>query len=96
MTTKALSGGRIQVGVVTDQEDYLFLGSYTEGQLDFDDLDMDSLIFANRPTGLAVFREKTKYWTHKQYIIFSNEYQRPFGIGQISYRFRVKGRMKPQ
>ena len=84
------------VMVSTDREGFSPVGIYTDGQMDFEDADLLSFVFENNPRGQAVFSENTKRWAYKQYALLSNDYQRPFGIGQLSYRYRVQGRMKPQ
>ena len=95
MDTKALPGSRMTVAVSTDQNPFLTVGVYTEGQMDFGDADLFNFVFLDQSRGQAVFSEHTKRWGYKRYAVYSHDYQRPFGIGQISYRFRVEGRMKP-
>ena len=94
--TKSIPGGRVTVAIATDTEDFRPIGVYTEGQMDFEDADLFSFVFSDRKRGQAVFSENTKRWAYKQYALYSMDYQRPFGIGQLSYRYRLQGRMKPQ
>lgn len=95
LDTKAMPGSRMTVYVATDKTDFQPIGVYTEGQMRFWDADLYSFVFADRPRGQAVFSENTKRWSYKQYAMHSSDYQRPFGIGQLSYRYRVQGRIKP-
>jgi len=95
LDTKAMPGSRITVSVATDKTNFQPIGVFTEGQISFEDADLYSFVFGDRPRGQAVFSENTKRWSYKQYAMHSNDYQRPFGIGQLSYRYRVQGRIKP-
>ena len=94
--TKSIPGGRVTVAIATDTEDFRPIGVYTEGQMDFEDADLFNFVFSDRKRGQAVFSENTKRWAYKQYALYSTDYQRPFGIGQLSYRYRIQGRMKPE
>ena len=92
--TKALPGGRVHVRIRSDREGWKDAGSYTEGELDFADLDLGAAVFADRQFGQAVMRERCRRFVYKQYALYSDEYQRPFGFGEISYRYTVAGRIK--
>jgi len=92
--TKALPGSRIRVRVRTDREDWKEAGVYTDGTLDFADLDLGAAVMATGGLAQAVMRERTRRFACKQYAFYSDEYRRPFGLGQVSYRFTVAGRIK--
>lgn len=92
--TKGLPGGRIRVRVRTDREDWKEAGVYTDGTLDFSDLDLKAAVLTTGLPGQAVLRERTRRYSFKQYAFYSDEYRRPFGLGQVSYRFTVAGRIK--
>ena len=92
--TKALPGGRIRVRVRTDRENWKEAGIYTDGTLDFADLDLGVAVMSAGGLAQAVMRERTKRFAYKQYAFYSDEYRRPFGLGQVSYRFTVAGSIK--
>lgn len=96
LETKTMPGSQLKLRVRSDREDWHDVGVYTAGELDFDRIDMAAFAFADRGCGLAVFREKNKRWAYTQYAIYTDEYQRPFGIRQLSYRAKVTGRIKRQ
>ena len=61
------------------------------------DFDAGRVDFGNVGFGdsnVIPFKEKEKKWVEKQYYIYSDGFERPFGVAYLSYRYRVAGKVK--
>lgn len=91
---KAMTGGKICVRVRTEKEDWQDCDTLYGGRLNFGETDFSVAEFSSLPETVVPLREKKKRWVEKQLLFFSEEYQRPFGLYSITYRYRVAGRIK--
>ena len=80
--------------VRTDQDKWKSIATTHNGVFAFDDTEFDAFTFNTSSRVTLVIPEKEKRWSEKQYHIYSDEYKRPFGIFDISYRYKVAGRIK--
>ena len=94
MHLKSFGSGRVKALVRTDQDDWKSIANAQNGVFSFDDIEFDSFTFNTSSRVTLIIPEKEKRWAEKQYHIYSDEYKRPFGIFDISYRFKVAGRIK--
>ncbi len=91
---KAMTGGKVSVRVRTEKEDWQDCDTLYGGRLDFSETDFAFAELSTLPETVVPLREKKKRWVEKQLLFFSEEYQRPFGLFSITYRYRVAGRIK--
>ncbi len=93
---KSCAGNKITLEVATDRNGYREIASFTGGGFDFSSLDFASLSFDRQDYSTIPFREKEKGWVEKQITLSSSSYASPIGILSISYRYTVKGNIKPR
>ncbi len=91
---KNMPGERVYARVRTDRDDWedcdvLYGGTTEYGEYDFSVTD-----FASGAVRTVHLDEKKKHWAEKQYYFFSEEYQRPFGLVSVAYRYSVAGRIR--
>ncbi len=91
---RSIAGGRLICEVGTDGEGYREICAFPNKELFFGDVDFSALTLITEDNVTVPIHEKTKGWIEKQVSLYSEEYGSPFGIHSISYRFRVKGRIK--
>ena len=94
MRLKSFGRGKIKVGVHTDRSGWRGVAEMDSSAFAFDDVAFDSFTFNTSSRMTLPLSEKEKRWVEKQYHIFSDEYKRPFGIFELSYRYKVAGRIK--
>lgn len=91
---KSFGSGRVKVLVRTDQGSWKNIADAQNGLFAFDDVEFDRFTFNTSQRTTVVIPEKEKRWAEKQYHVYSDEYMRPFGIFDVSYRYKVAGRIK--
>lgn len=90
---KVSSPAGFTVVAITDDERRFGEEETAGGELDFSSLRLDAISFASasQPT---IFKESTKKWHRKQYLIESRAIGAPLRIGEISYRYASVGKVK--
>lgn len=102
---KTFSGRSFKVRCKTDlsgfedletSSGYRDLESVTQSSFDLSTLDFSSLSFASAKTQICIIREhyRNRRWVEQQFAIYSDEYQSPFGIYSLAFRYRIGGRIK--
>jgi hypothetical protein len=91
---KPLRSSLGKVKVRTNKTPYHELNRIQSVKFDFNDLDFSNFAFLSGEQSLFVIREKEKKWVEKQYYIYSDEYQRPFALYSLAFRYTVIGRYK--
>jgi hypothetical protein len=91
---KNFGAGKIKVGVHTDRVGWKTVAETNASVFAFDDVEFDNFTFHTERRTIIPIYEKEKRWVEKQYRVFSDEYKRPFGIFNLSYRYKVAGRIK--
>lgn len=90
---KAMPGSSFSLSVRCDGITDNF-GVACQNTLDFSEMDFANFSFSMKNTMILPIAEKKKGWLEKQYILFSQQFRRPFGVYEISYGYRTSGRMK--
>jgi hypothetical protein len=57
-------------------------------------MDFSDFTFQVTPETLFSISEKEKRWVEKQYYIYSDEFEKPFSLYYIAYRYNICGRVK--
>ena len=84
----------INVEVGTDRHGYTHIATLPSGSLDFSELDFSRLSFDMADHATLPVDERERGWLEKQYTVFGNGFRSPFGIYSITYRYRIRGRIK--
>lgn len=66
--------------------------SLVSSEFDAANIDLGNVGFGDGD--IIPFKEKEKKWVEKQFFFRSDDYERPFGVSYLAYRFRVAGKIK--
>ncbi len=91
---KSFGSGRVKIGVHTERNGWRDVAEAQSTVFAFDDIEFDNFSFNTSQRIILPLAEKEKRWVEKQYHVFSDEYKRPFGVFDMSYRYKVAGRIK--
>ena len=92
--TKAFQDSAAKIKIRTNKKAYSQIARINSSFFSFDDVDFSDFSFNTEGQSLFAVREKEKKWVEKQYYIYSDEYQKPFALYYILYRYKVAGRYK--
>ena len=92
---RTFGSANITCRVCTDQSVHKEFAIIPDSGIDFNDLNFASLSFSNQDFMTFPLAEKEKNWVDKQLSFFSDAFREPFGIYSVTYKFTVKGRIKP-
>ena len=87
-------GLSFEVKVRSDREGWQSVERFSGGDHSFYGTDFSSFSFDIGKTALLICHERLRRWCEKQYYIYSDGYNTPFGVYSISYRWRVSGRLR--
>ena len=82
-----------QLSVRTDGE-LLHVGRIRTSRLDFSSLCFSDMSLCTSDGTATVVNEQTKGWSEKQYFLTSSGFRAPIGFCSLSFRYRIKGRIK--
>ena len=91
---KAMRAATAKLRVRTNKDGYRSVARLNSRVFSFDDLDFSDFTFVSQDQTIFALKEKEKHWVEKQHWIYSDEYQRPFSVYYIAYRYKVSGRIK--
>jgi hypothetical protein len=91
---KAMRAATAKLRVRTNKDGYKSVARLNSRIFSFDDLDFSDFTFVSQDQTIFALKEKEKHWVEKQHWIYSDEYQRPFSVYYIAYRYKVSGRIK--
>lgn len=91
---RTLPDAAVHVMVRTDRTPYHEIARLSGGVLSFSHIDFADFSFLCSETGLFTVPETEKRWMEKQYAFSSDEYQKPFALFYISYRYKLAGKPK--
>ena len=92
--TKSMSSSAAKVRVRTNNKGYESVARVNSRILGFDNLDFSDFSFVAQDETIFAIKEKEKHWVEKQHWIYSDEYQRPFSVHYLAFRYKVSGRIK--
>ena len=90
---KNFVGGSIYCEIITENEK-LDIGISPSSALTFPETDFSSMTLGARETSSVALNEKSSGWVRKQIALYSEEFCSPFGVYSISYRYKIKGKIK--
>ncbi len=91
---RTIGHGNLFCEVGTEKTGYKEISTIPDGALNFEEMDFSSLIFTNTEYMTLPIKEREKGWIEKSISFYSDEYSSPFGIYSITYRFKIKGKIK--
>ena len=92
--TKSMIASAAKVRVRTNSKGYTNVARVNSTVFSFDDLDFSDFSFVSTEQTIFAIKEKEKHWVEKQHWIYSDEYQRPFSVHYLAFRYKVSGRIK--
>jgi hypothetical protein len=98
--TRALLSAAVKVKVRTDKKTYSkvrrdeSVGRYSTRILDFSDINFADWDFTATEQTIHAAKEQEKHWVEKQYLLYTDEYQKPLSLQYIAYRYKIAGRVK--
>lgn len=86
--------GEIITEVATDKDGYREVSAVTGGGFDFSDISFDSLSLTTDDLLTIPVMERERGWIEKQIAIYSMGYASPIAIHSVSFRYKIKGKIK--
>ena len=92
--TKSMIASTAKVKIRTNKNAYKTIARLNSVSFSFEDVDFSDFSFISTDQTIFAVREKEKNWVEKQHWIYSDEYQRPFSVHYIAFRYKISGRVK--
>lgn len=91
---KMIPGSRCKVKASINGRDWEDVGEANPSRMDFADIRFDDFAFAEDEDDLTVLPELSRGWVHKQYYFYSDGYCEPFGLYELSYIYKIAGKIR--
>jgi|BioPla2DNA2_1021312.scaffolds.fasta_scaffold02957_8 hypothetical protein len=92
--TRSFRDSSAKVRVRTNKIPYKQIARINASLFSFQNLNFADFTFNTIEQSIFVVKEKEKKWVEKQYFIYADEYQKPFSLYSISFRYAIAGRIK--
>lgn len=92
--TRSMRASSAKLKIRTNNKGYESLARINSRVFSFDDVDFTDFSFVSTDQSIFAVREKEKHWVEKQHWIYSDEFNRPFSINYIAFRYKISGRIK--
>jgi hypothetical protein len=92
--TRSMRASSAKLKIRTNNKGYESLARVNSRVFSFDDVDFTDFSFVSTDQSIFAVREKEKHWVEKQHWIYSDEFNRPFSINYIAFRYKISGRIK--
>lgn len=86
--------GKIYCEVGTDSGGFVSYGLSPASSICFRELSFSSFSATPRERSVISVDDRSHGWTEKQITIYTDEFCAPFGVYSISYRYKIKGKIK--
>lgn len=94
LKTKSLYSSAAKIKVRTNAKGYESVARISSNLFDENDMDFSDFSFAIEDNPILTIKEKEKHWVEKQHLIYSDEFEKPFSIHYLAFRYKVSGRIK--
>lgn len=94
LKTKRFDASAAKIKVRTNRNVFNQVARINSMTMDFETLDFSDFSFSASDKDLFMIKEKERRWVEKQYYIYSDEYQKPFALYYLAYRYYILGRYK--
>lgn len=91
---KMMPGSHCTAMVSTNGRDWQKLGEAFSSRFDFSDIEFSNMSFAENENNVVVFPEISRGWVNKQYYFYSDRFEAPFGLYELSYLWYVSGKIR--
>jgi hypothetical protein len=92
--TKSLISAVTKVRIRTNKSGYKSIARINSRIFSFADTDFSDFTFISTNQTIFSIKEKEKNWVEKQHWLYSDEYQKPFSVYYIAFRYKISGRIK--
>lgn len=92
--TKAFNNSAFKVKVRTNRSPYNEIASVGNSLFDASAVNFAAFSFSTNEQSLFAIKESEKKWVEKQIFLFSDAFEKPFGVYYVAYRYRTAGRYK--
>lgn len=92
--TKSFRNSAAKIKVRTNKKPYAQIARINSSLFSFEDMNFSDFTFNTTEQSLFAVKEKERRWVEKQYYIYSDEFQKPFALYYVSFRYQVVGRYK--
>ena len=86
--------GRAKINVSLDGRNWHRLGEAFNSRFDFADLQFSNFSFGENENNVVILPELTRGWTQKQYFVYNDRFEEPFGLYELSYVYYVYGKIR--
>lgn len=91
---KMVPGSRCVVKATENGQDWYEIGEAFSSHMDFADIAFDTFSYTGTENNVMVFPEISRSWVNKQYYFESDGYCQPFGLYELSYIYKIAGRIR--
>lgn len=91
---KMMPGSRCKIKSSVNGRDWEDLGEVYSTRQDFADLRFDNISFTENEDNIAVLPEVSRGWIQKQYYFESDGFCEPFGLYELSYIYKIAGKIR--
>lgn len=94
LRVKLMSAALFSIGVSTERERDRHVDDITASRFSFAGTDFSALSFMVQSNATVVAGERERRWVEKQYLLRDGGFCRPFGVYNLTYRYRISGRIR--
>ncbi len=94
LRVKVMSAALFSIGVSTERERDRHVDEISASRFSFAGTDFSALTFMVRSNATIVAGERERRWVEKQYLLRDGGFCRPFGVYNLTYRYRISGRIR--
>ena len=91
---KMMPGSKCKIKSSINGRDWQDLAEVYSTRQDFSDLRFDNMSFAENEDNVAVLPEVSRGWIQKQYYFESDGFCEPFGLYELSYIYKIAGKIR--
>ena len=90
---KTMPGSRAWINITLNGRDWYNVESFNS-RFDFADMEFSNLSFTENEDNVLIVPELTRNWVNKQYYIYNDVFEDPFGLYELSYVYYVYGKIR--
>ena len=91
---KMMPGSRCRIKSSINGRDWIDIAETYNTRFDFSNLCFDNLSFAENEDNVMVIPEVSRGWVQKQYYFESDGFCEPFGFYELSYIYKIAGKIR--
>ena len=91
---KMIPGSKCKIKSSVNGRDWIDVAEAYNTRQDFDDIRFDNLSFTENEDNVVVIPEVSRGWMQKQYYFESNGFCEPFGLYELSYIYKIAGKLR--